>query len=71
MDYREYLRVERLPHVWCPGCGHGMIAHALACAMAELGLDPKKTVVIGGLAAQGARRFSSTPMPCTRLMDER
>ncbi len=57
MDYREYLRVERLPHVWCPGCGHGMITHALACAMAELDLDPTKTVVIGGIGCSGRTAF--------------
>jgi 2-oxoglutarate ferredoxin oxidoreductase subunit beta len=34
-----------------------MITHALACAMAELGLDPKKTVVIGGIGCSGRTAF--------------
>ncbi len=53
----EYLRVERLPHVWCPGCGHGVITHALACAMAELRLDPDRTAVIGGIGCSGRAAF--------------
>lgn len=54
---KEYLRVERLPHVWCPGCGHGMITHALASAMAELELDPDQTAVIGGIGCSGRAAF--------------
>jgi len=56
-DFQEYLRLERLPHVWCPGCGHGMITHALACAMAKRELDPAQTVVVGGIGCSGRTAF--------------
>ncbi|GBC76422.1 2-oxoglutarate oxidoreductase subunit KorB [bacterium HR07] len=56
-EFKEYLRLERLPHVWCPGCGHGMITHALACAMAELELNPDQTAVIGGIGCSGRAAF--------------
>ncbi len=23
-DIRDYLRLERMPHFLCPGCGHGI-----------------------------------------------
>lgn len=55
--FQKYLRVEKLPHVWCPGCGHGMITHAIACAMAELELDPTQTAVIGGIGCSGRTAF--------------
>lgn len=57
MQFQKYLRVEKLPHVWCPGCGHGMITHAIACAMAELELDPDQTSVIGGIGCSGRTAF--------------
>lgn len=57
MQFQKYLRMEKLPHVWCPGCGHGMITHALACAMAELELDPNQTAVIGGIGCSGRAAF--------------
>ena len=21
----DYMREEHLPHIWCPGCGHGIL----------------------------------------------
>jgi 2-oxoglutarate ferredoxin oxidoreductase subunit beta len=56
-QFQQYLRVERLPHVWCPGCGHGMITHALACALAQLELDRSQTVVVGGIGCSGRAAF--------------
>ena len=23
--FMKYLREERLPHIFCPGCGHGIV----------------------------------------------
>ncbi|MCS6902736.1 MAG: thiamine pyrophosphate-dependent enzyme [Candidatus Bipolaricaulota bacterium] len=56
-DYRQYLRVEKLPHVWCPGCGHGIITHAIASAMADLQLDPDQIAVLGGIGCSGRASF--------------
>lgn len=32
------FRADRLPHIWCPGCGIGPAMHAFAQAMVELSL---------------------------------
>lgn len=45
----KYLRLDRLPHIWCPGCGNGIVLGALARAFAELKLDRDKTVVVSGI----------------------
>lgn len=37
-DFRKFLRLHQLPHVWCPGCGNGTIVHALLQAIDELKL---------------------------------
>lgn len=43
------LRKERLPHIWCPGCGNGIVLSALVRAIQELECDPNKTVVVSGI----------------------
>lgn len=47
------LRVDRFPHIWCPGCGHGIVLSALVRALgskiAAGGVDPKDVVVVSGI----------------------
>ena len=45
----SYFRQERLPHIWCPGCGHGTITGALVRAIERLGLDKNKVCVVSGI----------------------
>ena len=49
MDIEKYLRRTALPHIWCPGCGNGIIAAALCRAIDKKKLDPLKTVVVSGI----------------------
>lgn len=48
-DYMPYLRQEKLPHMWCPGCGIGIVLKAMIRAMDELSWDLDKTAVISGI----------------------
>ncbi len=45
----KYFRENRLPHIWCPGCGHGTITGALVRAIAKLKLDKNRIVVVSGI----------------------
>lgn len=45
----RYLRKERLPHIWCPGCGHGIVLQALVRALHATGVDQDKTVIVSGI----------------------
>lgn len=45
----KYFRENRLPHIWCPGCGHGTITGALVRAIARLKLDKNRIVVVSGI----------------------
>lgn len=45
----KYFREEKLPHIWCPGCGHGVIMGAMVRAIDQVGLDPDKTVIVSGI----------------------
>lgn len=48
-EIREYFRTDRLPHMWCPGCGNGIVLHSLVKAIAELGLDKNKVTMVSGI----------------------
>ncbi|MEM2365061.1 MAG: 2-oxoacid:ferredoxin oxidoreductase subunit beta [Candidatus Bathyarchaeia archaeon] len=49
----KYFRRERLPHVWCAGCGTGQIFHYTVKAIEELGLDPDRVVWVSGIGCSG------------------
>jgi 2-oxoglutarate ferredoxin oxidoreductase subunit beta len=49
----DYLRVDRLPHIWCPGCGLGTILGAFLRSLQESGLNPDKVVVVSGIGCTG------------------
>lgn len=46
---KKYLRLERMPHRACPGCGIGQVIHATLIACDELGLTPENTVWVQGV----------------------
>jgi 2-oxoglutarate/2-oxoacid ferredoxin oxidoreductase subunit beta len=56
-NYFEYLRRDQLPTVWCPGCGNGIVAKALAEAFGSLGLDKNEIVLVGGIGCSGRTSF--------------
>lgn len=45
----ESFRLNRLPHIWCSGCGHGILMHAVARAIEELDIDKDKICVVSGI----------------------
>ena len=48
-DYNKYLRGGKLPHIWCPGCGYGIILKALIRAIDGLGWSKDETVIASGI----------------------
>ena len=48
-DTLNYFRKERLPHIWCPGCGHGTVTGALVRAISKLKLDKNKICIVSGI----------------------
>jgi 2-oxoglutarate ferredoxin oxidoreductase subunit beta len=45
----SYFREDRLPHIWCPGCGHGIIMNAMVKAIENLGYDKDNVCVVSGI----------------------
>ena len=51
---KEYLRHDKkFPHVWCPGCGNGIVMGALLRAVNSLGLDKDEVVLASGIGCSG------------------
>jgi len=48
-NIENLFRLNRLPHIWCPGCGNGIIVNAVQKAIYESGLDKDKTVIVSGI----------------------
>ncbi len=56
-DYNRYLRLEKMPTLWCWGCGDGVILKAFIRAIDKLGWSQDDVCVISGIGCSG--RFSS------------
>lgn len=48
-NYEEYIRKGRLPHIWCPGCGYGIIMKSMIRAIADMGWSKDETVIASGI----------------------
>lgn len=62
-DIEQYLRKSALPHIWCPGCGNGILLTAILKAIDKLGLDQQKTIIVSGIGcssrASGYMNFNT------------
>lgn len=48
-DPTHYLRIERMPHIFCPGCGHGIAMQSFLRAVDKLEMDKDNLVVVSGI----------------------
>jgi len=49
----DYLRMERLPHIWCSGCGIGTTVNCFAHGLEASGLDLRKVAIVSGIGCTG------------------
>jgi len=47
------LRTERIPHIWCPGCGIGTVFSAVLAAIKNTGWDPNTIAMVSGIGCTG------------------
>jgi len=47
--FDKYYRTHRLPHIWCPGCGNGIILNGMMEAFEKLKIDQDKTIIVSGI----------------------
>lgn len=51
--FSKYLRADVIPHIWCPGCGNGIVLNCFTHALDELKFDLDKLVVVSGIGCIG------------------
>ncbi|MDR3746594.1 MAG: 2-oxoacid:ferredoxin oxidoreductase subunit beta [Acidobacteriota bacterium] len=48
-----FLRTDRMPHIWCPGCGIGTSVNSFARALTEANMDLKNVAIVSGIGCTG------------------
>lgn len=48
-ELKKYFKADKLPHIWCPGCGHGIIMGAVIRAINNLNLNQDDLCVVSGI----------------------
>src|SRR5512142_662192 len=49
----SFLRTDRMPHVWCPGCGIGTTVNSFTRALIDSNADLNKLAVVSGIGCTG------------------
>lgn len=49
MAVNDFIRERFFPHIWCPGCGHGIVLNSLLRAIENLGMSKNEIVMISGI----------------------
>lgn len=49
----DLIRTDRIPHIWCPGCGIGTAFSACLMAMKASEIDLQKTCMVSGIGCSG------------------
>ncbi len=51
--FAKYLRTRMMPHIWCSGCGNGIVLNCFVHALDELKTDLDKLVIVSGIGCIG------------------
>ncbi|WP_373500064.1 2-oxoacid:ferredoxin oxidoreductase subunit beta [Desulfococcus sp.] len=49
MAIKEYIRERFFPHMWCQGCGHGIVLNSLLRGVEQLGMSKNEIVMVSGI----------------------
>jgi len=49
----EIIRSDRMPHIWCPGCGIGIVMRCYAKAILQSGIPVDQHIVVSGIGCTG------------------
>lgn len=48
-EYEKYLRMDKMPHLWCPGCGIGIVLKSMIRAIENMGWDLNDVAFVSGI----------------------
>ena len=49
MPIKDYIRERFFPHMWCPGCGHGIVLNSMLRAIEKQGISKNDIVMVSGI----------------------
>ena len=49
MAVKDYIRQRFFPHLWCSGCGHGIVLNGLIRSVERLGMSRNEIVMVSGI----------------------
>ncbi|MBN2495779.1 MAG: 2-oxoacid:ferredoxin oxidoreductase subunit beta [Deltaproteobacteria bacterium] len=49
----SFLRMDRMPHIWCPGCGIGIVVNCFVRALLKSKIDVDSVSVVSGIGCTG------------------
>lgn len=49
----KYLKPGRIPHIWCPGCGLGVVLSCFINGLQMAGLEPQDCSMVSGIGCTG------------------
>lgn len=49
----NYIRTDKLPHIWCAGCGHGIITASIIRGIERLKMDKNQIAFVSGIGCSG------------------
>lgn len=49
IPYESYLRIEKFPHIWCTGCGCGIVLKGILRAIHRMALRKDDVVMVSGI----------------------
>ncbi len=49
MAVKDYIRERFFPHLWCSGCGHGIVLNGMIRAVEKLGMSRNEIVMVSGI----------------------
>lgn len=53
MKYNKYIRKNKLPTFWCPGCGYGQVMKSIVNAFEQIQVIKENTVIVSGIGCWG------------------
>jgi pyruvate/2-oxoacid:ferredoxin oxidoreductase beta subunit len=56
-----FLRTERIPHIWCAGCGIGTTVNCFTRALIASGANLDKVAIVSGIGCTGRVAGYATP----------
>lgn len=50
---QDFLRMDRMPHIWCPSCGIGISVNCFAKALEKSGIPLNDVAIVSGIGCAG------------------